>query len=68
MGLDAHIPDTDQDRELIILVVGEAMRADHFGLNGYARDTTPLLHKNGAISITQMYSSGTCLLYTSRRG
>lgn len=64
LGLDAHIPVTDQDRELIILVVGEAMRADHFGLNGYARDTTPLLRKNGAISFTQMYSSGTSTAYS----
>jgi len=64
LGLDAHIPATDQDRELIILVVGEAMRADHFGLNGYARDTTPLLRKNGAISFTQMFSSGTSTAFS----
>lgn len=64
LGLDAHIPVTDQDRELIILVVGEAMRADHFGLNGYARDTTPLLRENGAISFAQMYSSGTSTAYS----
>lgn len=64
LGLDAHIPATDQDRELIILVVGEAMRADHFGLNGYARDTTPLLRSKGAISFAQMYSSGTSTAYS----
>src|SRR5690606_19427688 len=28
---------------LLVLVVGETARADHFGLNGYARDTTPEL-------------------------
>lgn len=64
LGLDAHIPATDQDRELIILVVGEAMRADHFALNGYARDTTPFLRSTGAISFAQMYSSGTSTAYS----
>ncbi len=64
LGLDAHIPATDQDRELIILVVGEATRADHFALNGYSRETTPLLRSNGAISFAQMYSSGTSTAYS----
>ncbi|WP_457659305.1 hypothetical protein, partial [Streptomyces galilaeus] len=27
--------------KLMILVVGEAVRADHLSLNGYSRDTTP---------------------------
>ena len=27
----------------VVLVVGESLRADHLGLNGYARNTTPLL-------------------------
>ena len=30
IGTDAEIPSTDIDRELIVLVVGEAARADHF--------------------------------------
>jgi len=28
---------------LVVLVVGESLRADHLGINGYARDTTPHL-------------------------
>ncbi|MDG1850979.1 MAG: phosphoethanolamine transferase domain-containing protein, partial [Gammaproteobacteria bacterium] len=43
IGLDAKIPDEDKDRELIILVLGETARADHFSLNGYSRKTNPLL-------------------------
>lgn len=27
----------------VILIVGESLRADHLGLNGYQKDTTPLL-------------------------
>ncbi|MEJ2476619.1 MAG: phosphoethanolamine transferase domain-containing protein, partial [Desulfobacterales bacterium] len=37
IGTDATIEPTDADRELIILVVGEAVRADHLTLNGYPR-------------------------------
>lgn len=28
---------------LVVLVVGESLRSDHLGINGYARDTTPQL-------------------------
>jgi glucan phosphoethanolaminetransferase (alkaline phosphatase superfamily) len=28
---------------LVVLVIGESMRSDHLGVNGYARDTTPHL-------------------------
>ncbi len=28
---------------ILVLVVGESLRADHMGINGYERDTTPLL-------------------------
>lgn len=30
---------------VIVLVIGESARADHFSLNGYARETNPLLSK-----------------------
>lgn len=64
LGLDAKIPATDTDRELIILVVGEAVRADRFSLNGYERETTPLLRKEDVVSFTQMYSSGTSTAFS----
>jgi lipid A ethanolaminephosphotransferase len=59
IGKDAKIPASDTDRELIILVVGEAARADRFSLNGYAKETNPLLAKEDVISFTNFYSSGT---------
>ena len=59
LGTDAHLPSTDTDRELIILVVGESARADHFSLNGYQRPTNPRLVQDDVISFRQMYSSGT---------
>lgn len=58
-GKDAHIPAHDIHRELIILVVGETARADHFSLNGYTRDTNPKLRKETLISFSQFESCGT---------
>lgn len=59
IGKDAKIPASDVDRELVILVVGEAARADHFSLNGYARETNPLLKKEDIINFSQFSSCGT---------
>ncbi len=40
---DAKKMASDNKPKLSIVVVGETLRADHFGLNGYDRNTTPLL-------------------------
>lgn len=45
--------------ELIILVVGETARADRFSLNGYNKETNPLLAKQDVISLTNVSSCGT---------
>ena len=47
---------------LMVLVVGETARADHFGINGYGRDTTPELARRGVISWRQVRSCGTSTL------
>ncbi|WP_207780157.1 phosphoethanolamine transferase [Pokkaliibacter plantistimulans] len=44
---------------LTVFVVGETGRADHFGLNGYERNTTPLLAKQDVFNFTQFTSCGT---------
>ena len=59
IGADAHIPATDEERELIILVVGETARADRFSINGYGRDTTPYLRDAQAVSFTNLWACGT---------
>lgn len=64
LGVDAKIPATDKDRELIILVIGEAARADRFSLNGYQRETNPLLQKEDVVSFTNVYSCGTSTAYS----
>jgi lipid A ethanolaminephosphotransferase len=59
VGTDAVISPADHDRELVILVLGETLRADHLSLNGYARVTNPLLAGQDVISLGQVSSCGT---------
>jgi len=59
VGTDAKIPETDKDRELIIVVVGEAARADRFSLNGYERNTNPLLSREDVIFYPNVQSCDT---------
>ncbi len=58
IGLDAKIEDTDR-KKIVIVVVGEASRWDHFSLNGYTRDTNPLLQKEDIVNFPNAYSCGT---------
>lgn len=45
---------------VLILILGETARSDHFGLNGYVRESTPLLSKrDDLISFTNAWSCGT---------
>ena len=64
VGSDAQIPPEDKDRELIILVVGEAARADHFSINGYGKNTNPLLSGKNLISYSNVLSCGTATAYS----
>lgn len=60
IGEGSIIPHDDNDRELIIIVVGETARRDRFSLNGYAKKTNPLLEKESdVISFTNVTSCGT---------
>ena len=47
---------------LLVLVVGETARADHFALNGYPRDTTPELAQRGVLSWRNVHACGTSTL------
>ncbi|MFQ5625431.1 MAG: phosphoethanolamine transferase [Methyloligellaceae bacterium] len=59
VGADAKIPEADTHRELVIMVVGESVRADHFSLNGYERKTNPLLKQENVINLPDFWSCGT---------
>ena len=60
IGEDAKVIKKEGDKpKIVILVVGEATRADHLSLNGYKRETTPQLKKEGIINFSNVYSCGT---------
>ncbi len=62
IGLDAKIQEDNsesKENRLIILVVGEAARANRFSLNNYSKQTNPLLEKENIVNFSNMYSCGT---------
>jgi lipid A ethanolaminephosphotransferase len=62
IGEDATLSNTishTQKPPLLILVLGETARSQNFSLNGYARNTNPLLAKEQLTSFTQVASCGT---------
>lgn len=62
IGIDSDVNELYEDgdkKELVIMVVGEAARADRFSLNGYKKETNPNLKKEGIINFTNVYSCGT---------
>ncbi len=60
VGLDATVAARHPGvPPLLVLVVGETARADHFSLNGYGRPTNPGLSKLPVVSFTDVTSCGT---------
>ena len=60
IGTDAKINESiTEKKELIIMVVGETARADRFSLNGYEKDTNPLLKKENIFNFSNVTSCGT---------
>jgi lipid A ethanolaminephosphotransferase len=59
MAQDAKMIGPSAKPELMVLVVGETARADHFSLNGYHRETNPMLAKQDVVSLSNVSSCGT---------
>lgn len=61
IGLDAEISSSamNSNKKIMVLVVGETARADHFSLNGYARNTNPQLARQDIINFSAVSSCGT---------
>jgi len=66
IGLDAKIIHHQGEKaKLVIFIVGEATRADHLSINGYARKTTPKIEKReNLVSFPNFYSCGTYTVYS----
>jgi lipid A ethanolaminephosphotransferase len=59
IGLDAKINKKENKQRLLVLVLGETARVDRFSLNGYKRQTNPMLEKEEVVSFQNMTSCGT---------
>jgi len=59
IGLDAKVNKKDNKQRLLVLVLGETARVDRFSLNGYKRQTNPMLEKEEVVSFQNMTSCGT---------
>ena len=56
---DAHLPEKHPHKELLIFVLGETARYDRFSINGYERETTPLLKNEKVYAFSNFWSCGT---------
>ena len=62
LGQDAQLGATHAGQSqppLLVLVLGETARSMNFGINGYARDTTPRLASEKVVSFRNAWSCGT---------
>ncbi|EIC12983.1 phosphoethanolamine--lipid A transferase [Kingella kingae] len=55
---------TTPNRRVFVMIVGETTRAINWGLNGYARQTTPLLAKRGD-SVINFHNVSSCNTFTA---
>jgi lipid A ethanolaminephosphotransferase len=61
VGADARVgvrPASAKPR-LLVVIVGETVRAQNWGLNGYVRDTTPQLRALNVVNFSKVESCGT---------
>ncbi|MDH6534755.1 DUF1705 domain-containing protein [Parabacteroides sp. 52] len=63
MDLTEGIRCGEEDDLIVVFVLGESLRPDHLGINGYERNTTPLLSQEDIISFPHIYTEFT---YTNR--
>lgn len=62
LGEDAALISSWQERgkkNVLLVVVGETARAQNFSMNGYSRNTNPLLSQEKLINFKKTYSCGT---------
>lgn len=62
IGEDAHkgpLLLAQKKKTVLVLVIGEASRAENYSLNGYGRETNPQLKKQNMINFPQASSCGT---------
>lgn len=61
---DAHRSQSSGQPKLLVLVLGETARADHFQFNGYPRPTNPLLSQLPVLSFNRVSACGTATAHS----
>jgi len=57
---NCHVLEDKNDSLIVVFVIGEAARSDHFSLNGYSRNTNPLLSlREHVYALPNVYSEYT---------
>ena len=62
---EIKLPDgriTDQEKAVVVLVIGESARKANFQLYGYQRETNPLLSKQNGLKV---FETNSCATYTT---
>jgi len=61
IGVDAHVRARSASAKprLLVIIVGETVRAQNWGLNGYKRETTPRLRALNVVNFRNVQSCGT---------
>ncbi len=59
-----HVPYPDEEKTVFILILGETARAMNFSLNGYPRETNPLLKKQDIVNFRHVQSAGTATAFS----
>ena len=59
-----HVPYPDEEKTVFILILGETARAQNFSLNGYVRETNPLLKKQDIVNFRHVQSAGTATAFS----
>ena len=61
LKLNTDLPEISksEDSLKVVFILGETVREDHIGLNGYERNTTPLLAKQNVISYSKLHTDHT---------
>lgn len=61
---NAHREQSVAEPEVYVLIIGESARYDHFGINGYERQTTPLLSQTpNLLSYSDVYATANLTEY-----
>jgi glucan phosphoethanolaminetransferase (alkaline phosphatase superfamily) len=57
-------PPSSSEREIYMVIIGESARYENFSINGYARETSPLLaKKEGLLSYSNVYAASNVTEY-----